>query len=58
MESICTMIALYDIKNKCARTDTVFLPISEVCDNTVYLCVMPVEDKKRSKYFQNNVISV
>ena len=30
MESIYT-------KNECARTDTVFLPISEVCNGTVSL---------------------
>ena len=35
MESIYTELALYGSKNECARTDTVFLPISEVCDGTV-----------------------
>ena len=40
MESICTELALYGSKNECARTDTVFLPISEVCDDTVSLGVL------------------
>ena len=34
MESIYTELALYGMKNECARTDTVFLPISEVCNGT------------------------
>ena len=37
MRSIYTELALHGIKNECARTDTVFLPISEVCDGTVSL---------------------
>ena len=37
MESIYTELALYGSKNECARTDTVFLPISEVCNGTVSL---------------------
>ena len=37
MVSIYTELALYGSKNKCARTDIVFLPISEVCDGTVSL---------------------
>ena len=37
MESIYTELALYSSKNGCARTDTVFLPISEVCNGTVSL---------------------
>ena len=37
MESIYTELALYDSKNECSRTDTVFLPISEICDGTVSL---------------------
>ena len=37
MESIRTELALYGSKNECARTETVFLPISEVCDGTVSL---------------------
>ena len=37
MESIYNEIALYGSKNECGRTDTVFLPISEVCDGTVSL---------------------
>ena len=39
MESIYTDLALYGRKKKCARTDTVFLPISEVCDSTVSLAL-------------------
>ena len=37
MRSIYTELALHGIKNECARTDIVFLPISEVCDGTVSL---------------------
>ena len=37
MESIYTELALYGSKNEGARTDTVFLPISEGCDGTVSL---------------------
>ena len=37
MESIYSKLVLYGSKNKCARTDTVFSPISEVCDGTVSL---------------------
>ena len=37
MESIYTELALYGSKNECARTDTVFLLIPEVCDGTVSL---------------------
>ena len=37
MERIYTKLALYGSKNECAKPDTVFLPISEVCDCTVSL---------------------
>ena len=37
MESIYTELTLYGSNNECARTDTVFLPISEICDGTVSL---------------------
>ena len=41
MESICSELALYGSTNDCARTDAVFLPISEaiseVCNGTVSL---------------------
>ena len=37
MESIYTELALYSSTNECAMTDTVFLPISEVCDGKVSL---------------------
>ena len=40
MESIYTDLALYGSTNDCARSDTVFLPISEVCDVTVSLGVL------------------
>ena len=42
MESIYTGLALYGSKNECARTDSVFLPISEVCDGTVSLEVINI----------------
>ena len=37
MESIYTELALYGSKNEGARTDTVFLPISKVCNGMVSL---------------------
>ena len=37
MESIYTELALYGTKNEFARTDIVFIPISEVCDGMVSL---------------------
>ena len=37
LESIHTELALYCSKNKCARTDIVFLSITEVCNGTVSL---------------------
>ena len=37
MESVYTELAFYGNKNECARTDTVFLPISEICNGTVSL---------------------
>ena len=37
MESIYTELALYGSINKCARTDNIFYPTSEICDGTVSL---------------------
>ena len=37
MESIYAKLALYGSKTECAMTDTVFLPISEVCNGKVSL---------------------
>jgi hypothetical protein len=37
MEGIYADLAIHGRKNEFARTDTVFLPISEVCDGTVSL---------------------
>ena len=37
MVGIYTELALYGSKKESARTDTVFLPISEVCNGTVSL---------------------
>ena len=37
MESTYTKLALYGSKNECAKTDNVFLPISEDYDGTVSL---------------------
>ena len=37
MRNIYAELALHGIKNECARTNTVFLPISEVCDGMVSL---------------------
>ena len=41
-ESICPEISLCGSKNKCARTDSVFLPLSEVSEGTVYLAELVV----------------
>ena len=35
ISELISRVPLYGCKNQCARTDTVFLPISEVCDSTV-----------------------
>ena len=35
MESIYTNLACYGSKNECARTDSVFLPIYDVCNGTI-----------------------
>ena len=40
MESIYTELALYGSTNECARTNTIFLTISEVCDSMVSLSEM------------------
>ena len=37
MKSMYTKLALYGIKNECARTDNAFFPISEVCNGTASL---------------------
>ena len=37
MESIDPELALYDSRYYCAKTDTVFFPIYEVCEGTVSL---------------------
>ena len=39
MASIYAELALYGSQNECARTETVFSPISEVCDGTVSLMI-------------------
>ena len=44
MESIYTKLAVYGSTNECARTDNVFLPISEVCDGMVSLTYNTMED--------------
>jgi hypothetical protein len=59
MKSIYTELALYGSKNECARTDTVFLPISEVCDGTVSLRQSPMGSNKANtisaKLFEKNL---
>ena len=37
MESRYTKLALYGSKDLCAKSDTIFFPISEVCNGTVSL---------------------
>ena len=39
MASMYTKLALYGNTKKCAWTDTVFLPISEVCNGRVSLSI-------------------
>ena len=39
MESIYPELALCGSKNECARTDTVFFPISQVCTRGVTLII-------------------
>ena len=39
MGNMYTKLALYGTKNEFARTDNVFIPISEVCNGTVSLVV-------------------
>ena len=61
MESIYTELALYGSKNECASTDTVFLPISEVCDGTVSLFTLvpgsaSQEDSKRDCLVYGNYL--
>ena len=46
MESLYTGLVLYGSQNECARTDTVFLPLSEVCDGTVSLKLFLTNFKK------------
>ena len=61
MESIYTELALYGSKNECARTDTVFLPISEVCDGTVSLTIgygWHIFSDKASSIFAVNLMKV
>ena len=41
MESMYSELALYGSKNECARTDSVFFSISEVCDGMVSLALVP-----------------
>ena len=52
MQSIYTELALYGSTNECARTDTVFLPISEVCDGTVSLRIFYPDEQNDSFYMK------
>ena len=60
MESIYTELALYDSKNECARSDTVFLPISEVCHGKVSLEPMPPgsspSEKEWHQFFSSRIL--
>ena len=69
MESIYTELALYGSKKQCAKTDTVFLPISEVCNCTVslinkqYLVIPQLFNTKLhifleilENFFQSNIV--
>ena len=46
MESIYPDLALCGRTNECARTDTVFFPISEVSKRTVSLLMSRLEEEK------------
>ena len=37
MKIVYTELALYESKHECVRTENVFSPLSEVCDDTVSL---------------------
>ena len=69
METIHPELALYGSKNVCARTNTVFFPISEVCDGTVSLTnirhllaynkfkyIFPLQDLKVSHSFVRETV--
>ena len=49
MESIYAELALCSRKNKCARTDTVFFPISEVSEGTVVMGFLRIVCMKKGK---------
>ena len=49
METIYAELALFGRKDECARTDTVLLPISEVCDGTVSLGSIRLEARLKLK---------
>ena len=60
MESLYTKKVLYGSKKECARTDTVFLSISEVCDGTVSLLkrrrkTKKILNKHSSSFFESIV---
>ena len=50
MESIYTELALYGSKNEGARSDTVFLPLSEVCDGMISLVSLHEDKSDKTKY--------
>ena len=56
MKIINTELALYGSKNECARTDNVFMSISEVCNCTISLdSFMDLLSHGLWKYLQNSV---
>ena len=58
MESTYTKLALYGSKNECARTDTVVLPISEVCDGTVSLWIACLGEPLSENAFSSTAIKI
>ena len=44
MEIMYTELALYERTNLCARTDNIFSPISEVCNGTVSLISLTINE--------------
>ena len=51
MKSRFTELALYGSTTLCGRTDTVFLPLSQVCDGTVSLILLAF-----TKTFRNKIV--
>ena len=58
MESEYPELPLCGRKNECARTDTVFIPISEVSEGTVFLTEQVCQRKKKKKLSQQRLVQM